>query len=192
MVFQLEITLKKEDYLEFNRFHNLESTYGKMQIRKMLLIFLGVIALLSVLIILVNGWSDFSITYIVVLGIFIAIYLALYKKLVLQNLKSQIKWMEKTGKLPFEPVTKLEFHEDRLIEICPSKRIEQEYALLERICIVEGRFILLYTSSIGAHILPWSQINAQLDQEALLAFLTSKCSTVERYPAEKLPFPTEL
>ncbi len=85
------------------------------------------------------------------------------------------------GKLPFDPVSTLEFYEDKMVEITASSRTEQGYNIFERVCVVKDRYILLYKSSVGAYILPVAQIKAQLNQENLVDFLSKKCTNVEYY-----------
>ena len=136
---------------------------------------------LMALFVLVLGWTTFSAIYVILLGSFTLLYMLLFKKILNRNIKAQIKRLKKTGKLPYEPVSKLEFYEDKLVEISASKRIEQGYDVLERICVVGDRFILLYNSSVGAYILPIPQLRAQLDESDFLSFLSAKCSTVEYY-----------
>ena len=68
-----------------------------------------------------------------------------------------------------------------MVEITTSRRTEQGYNIFERICVVTDRYILLYHSSVAAYILHVAQINTQLNQEDLMAFLSKKCANVEYY-----------
>ena len=96
-------------------------------------------------------------------------------------MQKQLKNLKKVGKLPFDPQSTLEFHEDKLVEITPDKRIEQRYDGIERICVLPDRYLFLYHSSVGAYILPIGQIAKQLNPEDLLRFLFQKCPIVEYY-----------
>lgn len=181
MLFQLNITLTEDDYLAFNHFHALESISAKKQLNKTRTLFMTAFIVLAALVFLILGWTTFSVTYAILLGIFAVLYILLFKLIVKRNIKSQIKMLKKTGKLPFDAVSVLEFHEDKLVEITTEKRVEQSYDGIERICVAGDRYIFLYNSSVGAYILPILQIKAQLSQEALLRFLSAKCPTVEHY-----------
>lgn len=181
MLFQLNITLTEEDYLDFNHFHALESISAKKQLNKTRMIFVTAFMVLAALVVLILGWTTFSVTYLVLLGICAVLYMAFFKKLIKRNIKSQIKMLKKTGKLPFDAASVLEFYEDKLVEITEAKRVEQSYGVIERICVVEDRYIFLYNSSVGAYILPIPQIKTQLSQDAFLRFLSAKCPTVEHY-----------
>ena len=181
MRFQLDITMTEQDYLAYNCFHSLESRTGKKLLRKSRITFVAVVAVLGVLYVLMTGWTAFTILYIFLLTLFSLIYLLLFKKVMQHSIKSQIKKLKKVGKLPFDPATKYEFYEDHMVEICPSTRTERGYDALDRVCIVPDRFILLYTSTVGAYILPIAQLSQQVDLEAFLGFLSEKCKTMEHY-----------
>lgn len=179
MRFQLDIALTEEDYLAFNYFHALESESGKKLIRKTSLIFIAAMVVLEILVFLVMGITTFSTTYMILLGVFTAIYVLCMKKFVKRSIKSQLKRMKQTGKLPYDPVAKLEFYEDKFVEITPGKHSEQSYDVFERICVFKDQYVFLFYSSITAYVLPISQIRAQISLVEFLSFLSGKCSTIE-------------
>ena len=181
MLFQLNISLTEEDYLAFNDFHAFGSVQGQKLIRRTRIIFVSIMALLIALIVLFIGTTVFALSYAILLGLFTAVYMLLYKKILNRNIKGQIKRLKTQGKLPFDPVSTLEFYDDKLVEITPSKRTEQSYSIFERICIVRGRFILLYYSSVGAYILPMPQVQTQTDADAFIRLLAGKCHRIEHY-----------
>ena len=181
MLFQLNIYLSEEDYLDFNKFHSFESMHGKKLINKTRIIFVLAMIILAALFLLVMGLTTFSITYAALLLLFTLLYMVFFKKILTRNVKTQIKRLKKVGKLPFDPVSTLEFHEDKMVEITALQRTEQSYSIFERICVVKNRYVLLYKSSVGAYILPVTQIEAQLNQEDFIDFLSQKCTNVEYY-----------
>lgn len=181
MLFQLNINLSEDDYLDFNKFHAFESMHGKKLIDKTRVFFVLAIIILAAFFLLVMGFTTFSITYAALLLLFAVLYMVFFKKLLTRIVKTQIKRLKKVGKLPFDPVSTLEFYEDKMVEITPQKRTEQSYSIFERICVVKNRYILLYHSSVGAYILPAAQVKAQLNQEELVSFLSNKCTKVEYY-----------
>ena len=181
MLFQLNINLSEDDYLDFNKFHSFESMHGKKLINKTRIIFVLAMIILAALFLLVMGLTTFSITYAALLLLFTLLYMVFFKKILTRNVKTQIKRLKKVGKLPFYPVSTLEFHEDKMVEITALQRTEQSYSIFERICVVKDRYILLYKSSVGAYILPVVQVKAQLNQEEFVDFLSSKCTNVEYY-----------
>ena len=181
MYYQFGITLTEEDYLAFNIFHSFESAHGKKMIRNSRILFAAIVALLTALYVLLSGWSAFTIVYVIIMGLFTVLYSLLFKKIFVRNLKAQIRRHKKLGKLPFDPISTMEFHEEKIVELTASKRTEQSYSGIERVCVLQGRYIFLYNSSIGAYILPIPQVNAQLDQNSLLTFLSQRCKTIEYY-----------
>ena len=181
MLFQLNINLNEDDYLNFNMFHSFESTHGKKLIKKNRIVFVLAMVILAVLFLLVMGLTAFSITYAVLLLLFTVLYMVFFKKVLSRNVKNQIKSLKKVGKLPFDPVSTFEFYEDKMVEITALRRTEQSYSVFERICVVKDRYVLLYKSSVTAYILPVFQINEQLNQDDFIEFLSKKCTNVEFY-----------
>lgn len=180
MLFQLHLRLSEEDYLAFNHFHSFESAPGKKQLRRSRLIYLLTVAVLSVPVLLL-GRTAFSVAYVSLITVFTLVYMASFNKILTWNIRGQIKRLKKIGKLPFDPDVTLEFYDNRLVELTESKRIEQSYDVLERICVVGDRYLFLYNSSISAYMLPMAQVKAQTDLRAFLAFLSEKCPHVEHY-----------
>ena len=181
MLFQLNINLSEDDYLDFNKFHSFESMHGKKLINKTRIFFALAMIILAALFLLVMGFTTFSITYAALLLLFTLLYMVFFKRILTRNVKTQIKRLKKVGKLPFDPVSTLEFHEDKMVEVTALQRTEQSYSIFERICVVKDRYVLLYKSSVGAYILPVSQIKEQLNQEDFIGFLSQKCTNVEYY-----------
>ena len=181
MLFNLNINLSEDDYLSFNNFHSFESMHGKKLINKTRIFFVLAMMILAALFLLVKGLTTFSITYAVLLLLFTLLYMVFFKKILTRNVKTQIKRLKKVGTLPFDPVSTLEFHEDKMVEITALQRTEQSYSIFERICVVKDRYVLLYKSSVGAYILPVSQIKEQLNLEDFIEFLAKKCTNVEYY-----------
>lgn len=181
MRYQLDVQLTEEIYLDFNFFTSFEAKAAKKVVTRSRILFLSIILVCVALIALVNGPSTFFYVYTGLISLFSVFYMIFFKKILKRNTKKQLKLVKKTGKLPFDPAARLEFYEDRLIDISPNTRTEQSYRGIERVCIVPGRFILLYNSSIGAYIIPEQQAKAQLDLDAFLSFIKSKCSNIEYY-----------
>lgn len=181
MLFQLIIDLSEDDYLDFNKFHSFESKHGKKLINKTRIFFILAMVVLAALFMLVMGVTMFTVIYAAILLLFTLLYMVFFKKILTHNIKAQIKRLKKIGKLPFDPVSTLEFYEDKMVEITASRRAEQGYNIFERICVVKDRYILLYHSSVAAYILPVAQIDTQVNQKGFVDFLSSKCTNVEYY-----------
>lgn len=181
MLFKLNVYLTEDDYFAFNQFHSVESIHGKKTIRKTRFLFCVLIVILAAMVLLLGRRMKYSLIFVAVLLLFSLLYMMFFKKLIVRSVKSQIKQLKKMGKLPFDPASTYEFYEDKMVETAPSGRVEQGYQTLERICVVDRRYVLLYKSSVVAHILPMAQIEEQLNIEEFLTFLKRKCPNVEYY-----------
>ena len=179
MQFQLHIKLTEEEYLAFNHFHALESAQGKQIAKKSQSLLLGICAVFMVFILLMEGFSYYSLVYFLILALFAVFYLLSYESLQKRGLAAAIKRMKKNGKLPFDADATFEFYDDKMVEITPFEKAEKSYQLAERICVVRDRFILVYLSSATAFILPIAQVDAQVDTAAFIQFLSEKCPAVE-------------
>ena len=178
MLFLLNINLTEEDYFQYNRFHTTETPQGKAAIKKSHTVFIVTLVAMSAIILLLRGWS---LPYCLAIGVWAIIYFATYKNTVDKNLRKQIKRLKETGKLPFDPVSIFEFHEDKLVEITDDAHTERKYTSIERVCVYKDSYIFLYQSSMGAYVLPLPQVRAQVNQEDFIRFLSQKCNTVEYY-----------
>lgn len=181
MLFHLDINLSEADYLSFNMFHSFESAHGKKLVRRTRLFFVLAMTVVAALFVLFVGLTLFSLKYAILILLFTLLYMVFFKKVLTLNLKAQIKRLKKMGKLPFEPVSTLEFHEDKMVEITASSRTELTYSAFERICVVRDRFVLLYKSSVSAYVLPMTQILLQLNETDFVEFLSQKCAKIEYY-----------
>ncbi len=181
MLFQLNVNLNEDDYFAFNLFHTFESTHGKKMIKKSRNFFILVMFILAVLFLLMEEWTVISVVYMILLLLVLFLWIVFFKMLLRLNIRYQIKQLKKLGKLPFDPISTLEFYEDRIVEITASSRTEQNYTALERIYIAKDQYIFLYKTSVSAYMLPIAQVNAQLNQESFIDFLTKKCTNVEYY-----------
>ena len=181
MLFNLNINLSENDYLSFNNFHSFESAHGKKLIWKTRIRFILAMVFLAALVVLILGWTTFSVVYAALLLLLTLLYMLFFKKVLTRNIKTQIKRLKKMGKLPFDPVSTLEFYEDKMVEFTALQRTEQSYSIFERICVVKDLYIFLYKSSVSAYTLPVLQIKEQVSQEDFIAFLSRKCTNVEYY-----------
>lgn len=181
MLFNFKINLVEDDYLSFNLFHSLESSHGRKAAMKGRVIYVSVLLALAVLVLVVLGFTLFSVIYDAILLIMILRYLVFYKKIIGKSFKRHIKRLKKMGKLPFDAESTFEFYEDKVVESTQTKRIEFSYDDIERVCLVSNRYVFLYNSSISAYMIPISQIKEQISFTDFVAFISKKCKNVEYY-----------
>ena len=179
MKYQLDITLSDEDYLQFNYFQQFQTKQGKKLILILRLLVTIIIALTTISGIFAYDWP-FYLIFIALLAVFCAVYhLFLLKRTLKTILKKHIMKLKNSGKLPYDSVSRLEFHKDKIVEITDSSRIEKNYVAVERVCVVDDQYIYVYTSAVSAYILPISQLKEQVNQAEFLDFLSQKCPCVE-------------
>ena len=87
--------------------------------------------------------------------------------------------LKNSGKLPYDSVSRLEFHKDKIVESTDSTRMEQGYDSIERIYVVEDRYVYAYTSVASSYILPIPQIINQINFQEFLNYLSQKCPSAE-------------
>ena len=181
MIYKLDVTLTDELYADFNCFTAVEAKNARRNLIKSRVIIYSVLAACLLVIAIVNGFSSFFVFYAVLVTLLAVYNIVNTKKFMKKRVIKALNKIRKTSKVPYSPTATMEFYEDKLLEISPNSRIEQDYLGLDRICVVKGRFILLYNSDIGAYILPEQQVKAQVDLDEFIAFITQKCDKVEYY-----------
>ncbi|MBQ7817325.1 MAG: hypothetical protein IJ388_00830 [Oscillospiraceae bacterium] len=181
MRFQFDIALTEEDYLAFNYFHHIESADGRKQVQIRRVLFLFFMAIMVALVIIIRGWTVYTTIYTVLMTLFAFVYFLCFNKSAKRSLKAQIEKLSKSGNLPFDPISKMEFYEDHLVDISAKMRIELSYEGIKRMCVVANRYIFLYDGIASAYILPLSQIKEQVNPDDFLRFLLLKSKTIENY-----------
>lgn len=181
MRFQLNITVTEDDYLAFNLFHALDSAEGKRQAKKSRIILLTTFCAVAVLLLFILDPGPLSITYCILLGVWLSYRIFFLRRVLTKSLKKYIKKTQKEGKQPFTPSSTLEFYEEYMVEITESTRMELRYNAFEKICVVDNQHIFLYNNSNTAFIICIPQIRMQANPTDLLQFLSEKCGTVEYY-----------
>lgn len=181
MHFEFFTKITEQDYLDFNYFHALESAQGKKQVMKSRIALLVFYVLLLSAVILLAGWKTYTVWYIFVVLVGALLHVLLLKHSMKRNIKRGIENMKKSGKLPYDEESKLEFFDSMFVEISPVNRTEHKYQAVERVCVVKDRLVLIYTSSVQAYVIPALQLRQQVNMDEFLSFLTLKCGMIEYY-----------
>ena len=181
MLFNFNINITEDDYLNYNLFHSLESSHGRKMALKGRIIYVSVLLALAALVLIVLGFTMFSIIYDAILLIMVLRYMVFYKKIVGRSIKRYIIRLKKMGKLPFDSESTFEFYEDKIIETTPTKRTEIQYDGIERVCLVSNRYAFFYNSISSAYVLPIPQIKEQVNFTEFVSFISKKCKNVEYY-----------
>ncbi|MBE6630462.1 MAG: YcxB family protein [Ruminococcaceae bacterium] len=181
MKYSFDVMLEENDYYEFNKFWMLKSHYGKRNI-------LSIRVMIGVMILAVMAFSLFlgKFTAAAFLGMIpFAVILVVVQLLInpffAMMLKSQMKQMKKSGKMPFSAVSLIAFYEDRFEENTAEGKAEHPYTALERVSAVEGKMVYLHINNVMAYLIPYKSFADGAQYEEFLAFLSQKCEKIDRY-----------
>ena len=162
-------------------FWSIRSPYGKkqmLQLRWLIAILFGAFSLLSLI------WGDFSkaawmgiLPYVVLLILFELLLNRFFAFL----LKRNINALKKKGKMGYSPVAEMEFHEESFSETTPDNKSEQKYSAIERVSVIRDTVIYLHVNSVMSYILPFSCFASTEQRDQFLAFLKTKCASIDIY-----------
>lgn len=184
MDFRYEINLTDDDYLEFNIFHQIRSYYGKKLqgvIRRKLWILCVAIGLF---IIAIGDFTPDSLFYGILFAALMFVFSFILKPLFTWSVKRAVKKLKKEGKQRYTPYSVMEFLEETYKEESPNERSEKRYNTIERISIVEGRYIYLHQDSVSAYIIPYTVFKSDDEYRAFINFLGTKCESIDYYLAK--------
>ena len=176
MKYQFQISLTEDDYLQFNKFHLFRSPYGRRKFYRGATVAGVIFLVIAFLPALVKGFTMRTVAEAIPVLLF-ALLLLCYKPYLMLFLKAHIKRQKKNGKVSFSPKATMEFYEDHLVETTEENRTEQKYIAVERISVVENRYIYLYTNSIMAYILPFACFESKEQYQEFLEFLKTNVSS---------------
>lgn len=177
MQYQLNISLTDEDYFAFSYFYHTDSPWSKPRLKSSRTsnIILGSIFLIVGF--LLFSADSFYYLYLAVFGAFLLFNGLFTKKILAGNIRKNTKNAQEAGTLLYDPLLKLEFYEDKLVEIVPNGRYEDRYVRLKQIFVLPD-YVFCFTIKGNAYILPVAQLEAQVDKKEFLDFLASKCQNV--------------
>ena len=182
MLFRLDVRTDDNDYLEFNKFHALRSPYRKNPYRSLQVIMGVLVGVLCIRHLVEFGFTPGALCRAIPTLIAGALLIAFMPKIWLLSLKNTVKQMTKNGKPAYHPAETLEFDEDIFTQSTEEERSEMKYSLIERVSVVDEKYIYLHTAAIRAQILPVSAFESREQYEAFLAFIATKCDKVDVYP----------
>ena len=181
MRYELQTHMTEGDFAAFNVFHTTRSVYGKQMTRRLKLLVGGMFALAAAMYFLLKGINEESVLYAVLLAVVGGLFIWRYDKVFGKAMAKTLKRMKKTGKMPYSPDSRIEFYDDRVVEITDERRTELYWPTVERLCLVKGQAWYLYLNNSSAMVLPVEQIKAQTDIGEFYRFLEGKCPVVDRF-----------
>ena len=178
-MYKFSYTLNDTDYLEFNIFHANNSAVYKKQLLVLRLLLPLVLAVL----LLVYYTYNRDPLELLIKGIVYAIGSLLWffvaKSLRTSSIKSNIKAMKKSGKLPFGKNTEIQFGEDDIHDISELSESKIKYSVIEKIAMGKNA-IYIYFSSIQAFIIPFSVFENEEQKADFLAFINQKFAAYKK------------
>lgn len=175
MKYQFQISLTEDDYLQFNKFHLFRSPYGRRNFYRGATVAGVIFLVIAFLPALVKGFTTRTVAEAIPVLLF-ALLLLCYKPYFMLFLKAHIKWQKKNGKVSFSPKATMEFYEDHFVETTEENRTEQKYTAVERISVVENRYVYLHTNSIMAYIIPMASFASREEYDGFLTFAKERIS----------------
>lgn len=174
MLYCFNVNLTEQEYFEFNRFHLFTSHYGKKQFEKIRILATAIPLILWFASYALSGFASENLAVVIVYVLLSGCFFFLTKPFVWFVSKLQIKQMKKGGKLPFTPVSTLEFHNDFFVEITPENKTESNYSLVDSVYIVNGKMIYIFTNSVLVYMLPTSAFVSAEQYNSFMNFITEK------------------
>ena len=176
MHFKFDVNVTENDYIEFNEFVLVKSPHLK---RIMLLLRILFAVLFIWLIVIALSDIGFNLIGILAGGLFLAmgvIVQIFLGPIYMFFFRSSIKSIRRSGKLPYEEKSDMEFYDEHLLACSPSSKVEQKYSSIEKIVVVDGRVIYLFISSAQAYLLPARTFDGREQFENFTAFIKERCS----------------
>ena len=181
MKFQFTVNTNDKDYLEYNKFWSFRSHYGKRQIVTFRIVIAALLCLNALVLLYGGGFTAEAFISIIPAVITLIIFELALNPFFVLILKLQMKGLKKQGKMGYSPVSNIEFYEDTFIEITPDNKTEQKYSAVERISVVDNKYIYIHVNNIMSYILPFSCFETKEQLDEFLAFLKTKCENIDIY-----------
>ena len=181
MIFNFHIELNDKDYLDYNVFWSTKSPYGKKQIFGLRIFIAIAFAAFAFISLMSNGFSANAWLGMIPYVIVTVVLELLLSKFFVWVLKGHIKSLKSKGKMGYAPVADMEFYEETFIETTPDNKTEQKYSAIERVSVVADKIIYIHVNNIMSYILPFSSFESKEQFDAFLAFIKTKCATIDTY-----------
>ena len=179
MLFQFQVDITEQMYIDFNAFVMTHTDYGKAQIRKFRIAFTILSAMAMLYTVFSGGPSVAGLLGCIPLLAVWALFMWLFPRMLVAATKASVRDMSKKGKLCFDPHAELVFYDDHFEEIVPDKRTSQAYTTLERICVDSGKAVYLHMDAMRAYIVPMASFASEEQYQQFLGFLDGKVGKVK-------------
>ena len=118
---------------------------------------------------------------VVMIAITAILHQVFFKKSMAKFVKKEIMNRKKQGKLPFEPNTVMEFYDDYFIDLTPDSKTEVKYSAIDRVSVINDKYIYLHLDSARAHLLTSFCFESKEQYDSFVDFIKTKCKNVDVY-----------
>lgn len=162
--------LNDDDYFEFNLVHQFSIPQNRKYALIYKWIFPFIVFAFQFVALLRGSTTIYGWIFCAVASL---LWLAFSHRLIVFILRRQIGSVRKSGKIPYDKDTTLQFTADSIIETGTDVEKTIKYAVVEKIIIGQNAFYL-YENAIGALIIPFRIFASAQDKDAFLQFITEK------------------
>lgn len=180
-MYKINITLSDQDYLDFNLFMNLESSYGKKQIRTIRIIYLLVVVLSLLIIGIIKKFTTDTLIYVFILLVTLLIIEILLKSSLRKNITKKVTKLLKTNKFLYSSTSIMEFYDDYFTEITKDEKTEVKYTLIEQVSIVNNKMIYIHKNNVITFMIPFSAFTSNQELNSFLEFIKTKFNNIKTY-----------
>lgn len=174
MLYRFETKINDKDYYEFNKYHSVDSPDVKKSglIGKL---YVPAIFLLVFVYFIIRGDDWYSLSFaLIIFSIISLIWFFSLKPLSLLFLKMHIKFMKKSGKLPYSNYATLEFYDDCFVEITENTKTEVKYYAVFKVRVNEPKAIYIYQNAVLAYIIPFAIFSSDDEIRKFIDFIKEK------------------
>lgn len=179
MQFLFQVNLTEKDYLDYNKFWQFQSPYGKKQIVSLRVLFAVLFGLFALTALLSGDFSIDSIIEAILHVIVMVIFQFALAPFFAWAVKRHLKSLKKKGKMAYSPVSEMNFHDEVFTETTPEVKNEVKYSMVERISVTEEKTVYIHVNNLAAYILPYNTFDSQEQYESFLTFLKEKCTNLK-------------
>lgn len=182
MLFSFNIKLNDEDYLLFNEFALKNSDMNKKTdiITKILISLIFILSVLNL--VLTNGLTPVTVVAAVFLIVMWLIFMLCSKRANAVFTKFFTRMLIKgKAKKPYTPDSVLEFYDGFFKEIAPDNKSEINYTAIEKIAVVENRYVFLFLDQIRGYVVPFACFENEAQKKEFVDFLGTICNKTEFY-----------
>ena len=181
MKYKFKINISDNDYLEYNKFHMLRSPYGKKSLSSLRLTLCAIVIAISFISLIGQGFSADSVITVIPVIIVLILAQIFLKKFLEISIKASVSQLKRKGKMAYSQSSMIEFFDDGFMETAREQRLEQKYSSIERISVIEGKYVYLHVNNIMAFIIPNTAFDSHEQYKEFISFMNEKCPNIDFY-----------